>query len=566
MISGVLLVELSETSQAVTATRSRLAKIELIAARLRELTPEETVPGVAYLCGELRQRQIGVGWAALRELPQPAAAPSLTVAEVDALLEEIGKQAGAGSQRERRRLLDLLFGRATDGEQRFLQRLILGELRQGALEGVVVEAVARAAAVPAAEIRRALLLRGDLRAVAVAALAEGSAGLAAFRLEVGRPLAPMLAQPAEDIDTAFAKVSPSGEKTVAVEEKLDGARIQVHRSGSEVAVFTRSLDEVTARVPEVVAAALALPVRDVVLDGETIALRPDGRPHPFQVTASRFGSKKPTEELRATTPLSCTFFDILHLDGVDLLDHPGAERFAALASVLPGELRVRRALTDDPAAGAAFLAETLRRGHEGVLVKSLETPYEAGRRGGGWLKVKPRHTLDLVVLAAEWGHGRRKGWLSNLHLGARDPAGVVGEPGGFVMLGKTFKGMTDELLGWQTEQLLARAVDPERVGRARPARTRGGDRVRRGTGQHPLSRRRRAAVRPGQGVPRRQDRRRGRHDRGRPRHPRRLNPETFGFGRHVRCYSTEHVAQSAVEGVAAPGWRAGGAGARPVRR
>jgi DNA ligase-1 len=454
----VLLVELSETWQAVSATRSRLAKVELIAARLRELGPDETEAGVAYLCGELRQRQIGVGWAALRELPEPASEPSLTVAEVDALFARIGGQRGPGSQAERRRLVAELFGRATEPEQRFLRQLLLGELRQGALEGVVVEAVARAAEVPAAEVRRAVLLRGELRAVAVAAMAGGSAGLTGFRLEVGRPLAPMLAQPAEDIDAAFAKVSPAGDVTVAVEEKLDGARIQVHRSGREVAVFTRSLDDITARVPEVIEAALALPVRDVVLDGEAIALRPDGRPHPFQVTASRFGSRVSIERLRAETPLSCTFFDILHLDGEDLLDEPGDVRFAALAGVLPAELLVRRELTADPAAGAAFLAGTLRRGHEGVLVKSLATPYEAGRRGGGWLKVKPRHTLDLVVLAAEWGHGRRQGWLSNLHLGARDPAGVVGEPGGFVMLGKTFKGMTDELLGWQTEQLLARAV------------------------------------------------------------------------------------------------------------
>ena len=453
MIGRVLLVELSETWQAVAATRSRLTKIGLIAERLRQLAPAETVPGVAYLCGELRQRQIGVGWAALKELPAPASAPSLAVAEVDALLDTIGQCGGPGSQRERRQLLEELFARATEPEQRFLRQLILGELRQGALEGVVVEAVARAAEVPSGEVRRALLLRGDLRAVAVAALAEGSAGLAAFRLEVGRPLAPMLAQPAEDIDAAFAKVSPA-----AVEEKLDGARVQVHRSGSDVAVFTRSLDDITARVPEVVEAALRLPARDVVLDGEAIVLRADGRPHPFQVTASRIGSRSITPKLRAELPLSCAFFDVLHLDGADLLDQPGTVRFAALERAVPEPLRVRRTITDDPAAGAAFLAEAIRRGHEGVMVKSLESPYEAGRRGSGWLKVKPRHTLDLVVLAAEWGHGRRSGWLSNLHLGARDPAGVVGEPGGFVMLGKTFKGMTDELLRWQTERLLELAV------------------------------------------------------------------------------------------------------------
>jgi DNA ligase-1 len=449
MIGTVLLIDLVQTWQAVAATRSRLSKIGLIAERMRRLSPAETVPGVAYLCGELRQRQIGVGWASLRELPAPAGDPSLEVAEVDAAFEAIGQCAGPGSQAARRKLLDELFARATADEQRFLRQLLLGELRQGALEGVVVEAVARAAEVPVAEVRRALLLRGDLRAVAVAALAGGSAELARFRLEVGRPLAPMLAQPAEDIVVALGKVSPA-----AVEEKLDGARIQVHRSGRDVAVFTRSLDDITARVPEVIEAALALPVSDVVLDGEAIALRPDGRPHPFQVTASRFGSRT----VKAALPLSSAFFDVLHLDGDDLLDQPGAARFAALDRAVPEALRVRRTITDDADDAAVFLAETLARGHEGVMVKSLETPYEAGRRGGGWLKVKPRHTLDLVVLAAEWGHGRRRGWLSNLHLGARDPAGVVGEPGGYVMLGKTFKGMTDELLRWQTERLLELAV------------------------------------------------------------------------------------------------------------
>jgi DNA ligase-1 len=264
----------------------------------------------------------------------------------------------------------------------------------------------------------------------------------------------MLAQPAAGIGEALAKVSPA-----AIEEKLDGARVQVHRDGNDVAVFTRSLDDITARVPELTEAALALPVTSAVLDGEAIAVRPDGRPHPFQVTASRIGSRTITGELLVKTPLSWTVFDALHLGGEDLLDRPGSERFAALAAAVPPGLLVRRMVTDDPAAAAEFLRESLTRGHEGVLVKALDTPYEAGRRGGGWLKVKPSHTLDLVVLAAEWGHGRRRGWLSNLHLGALDPDGVAGEPGGFVMLGKTFKGMTDQLLEWQTGQLLSIAVD-----------------------------------------------------------------------------------------------------------
>ncbi len=446
----MLLRDIAATSQSVAASSARLAKIDALAACLRRLAPEEIVPAVAYLSGELRQRQIGVGWASMREMPAPAAEPSLSVPEVDAAFERIGALAGAGSQAARRAMLAEVLGRATGAEQRFLFALLTGELRQGALEGVMVDAVARAAQVPGAEVRRALLLRGDLRAVAEAALLHGSAGLAAFRLRIGQPLSPMLAQPAEDLDTALARAGPAG-----VEEKLDGVRIQVHRAGQEVAVFTRSLDDITARVPEVVEAALALPAGAVILDGEAIALRADGRPLPFQVTASRVGSRGDVPRLREQTPLASVFFDVLHADGADLLDLPGAGRTDALAGLVPAELRIRRIVAEEADQAREFFAETLRRGHEGVVVKSLATPYEAGRRGGGWLKVKPRHTLDLVVLAAEWGHGRRKGWLSNLHLGARDP-----QTGGFVMLGKTFKGLTDAMLGWQTERLLALAVTP----------------------------------------------------------------------------------------------------------
>jgi ATP-dependent DNA ligase I len=464
----MLLDEVAETSSAVAASSARLAKVERLAACLRRLDPGEVHPGVAFLSGELRQRQIGVGWAALRQAPQPAAAPSLTVAEVDAGFERIGRLAGPGSQGERRRLLAELLGRATASEQRFLVRLLSGELRQGALEGVMVEAIARAAGVPGAEVRRALMLRGALGPVAQVALARGVPGLREFRLEVGRPLQPMLAQTATSVEVAMERV---GEAAVewkldgtsdpirenlavrggqgAIEWKLDGVRVQLHKAGDEVHVFTRTLDDVTARVPEVVEMVLALPVRSAVLDGELIALQPDGRPHPFQITAGRFGSKLDVERQRLAVPLTLYLFDALHVDGEDLIDRGGAERHAALAAVTPEALRVPRTVTANPAAAEAFLADTLARGHEGVLVKSLAATYEAGRRGAGWLKVKPVHTLDLVVLAAEWGHGRRKGWLSNLHLGARDPDG-----GGFVMLGKTFKGLTDQLLTWQTERLL----------------------------------------------------------------------------------------------------------------
>jgi DNA ligase-1 len=438
----MLLTDLVATSQAVAATSRRLEKVALIAAALRLLTADEVVPGVAYLSGELRQRQIGVGWASLRDRPPPAADPTLTVGDLDAALERIGATTGAGSQAERKRLLADLFGRAVAAEQEFLVRLLVGDLRQGALAGVMTDAVARAREIPAAAVRRAVLLRGDLREVAVAALAEGEAGLAEFRLQVGRPLAPMLAQTATSVADALAAVCPA-----AVEWKLDGVRVQVHRNGDDVAVFTRSLDEVTGRLPEVVEAVRALPVDSVVLDGEVLALDETGRPRPFQVTASRVGRRGDPAASRTELPLTTAFFDILHRDGEDLLDAPGADRFAALAQVVPDELRIRRTVAEDVAAAEAVYAEALAAGHEGVVVKSLDTAYEAGRRGGGWLKVKPRHTLDLVVLAAERGHGRRRGWLSNLHLGARDP-----ETGGFVMLGKTFKGLTDELLRWQTER------------------------------------------------------------------------------------------------------------------
>ena len=455
----MLLADLVATSAAVAGTSRRLAKVALIAGALRLLAADEVVPAVAYLSGELRQRQIGVGWASLRDHPPPAAEPTLTVRDVDAALERIGATAGAGSQAERRRQIADLFGRAVAAEQEFLVRLLLGDLRQGALAGVMTDAVAEAAELPAQAVRRAVLLRGDLREVAVTALAEGAAGLARFRLEVGRPLAPMLAQTAPSVDAALATVCPA-----AVEWKLDGIRVQVHRSGADLAVFTRSLDEVTGRLPEVVEAVRALPVDSVVLDGEVLALDRAGRPRPFQVTASRTGRRGDPTRLRAETPLSTAFFDLLHRDGEDLLDAPGAHRVEALSQVTPGELRVRRTVTGEVATAEAVYAEAIAAGHEGVVVKSLDTPYEAGRRGGGWLKVKPRHTLDLVVLAVERGHGRRSGWLSNLHLGARDP-----ETGGFVMLGKTFKGLTDELLRWQTERFHELAVsDDGWVVRVRP--------------------------------------------------------------------------------------------------
>jgi DNA ligase-1 len=425
---GVLFADLAAATEDVRAESGRKAKVERLALALRGLAPEERRAGAGYLAGAPRQRVLGVGWAALREPPPPAPEATLTVAQVDAALDRLAAISGSGSQAARRAELGALLARATASEQAFLTAVVLGDLRQGALAGVLGDAVARAAEVPLADVRRALMLRGDLGVVAETALDGGP--LSQFGLEVGRPLQPMLASTAPDVASALEKTGPA-----AVEWKLDGARIQVHRDGSDVRIFTRTLDEVTPRLPEVVEAALALPVRSIVLDGEAIALREDGRPHPFQVTGSRFGSRAPV----ASIPLTPMFFDVLHLDGEDLLDRPASERAEAL-TVVPQ--RVPRS-----GDGEAALAAALAMGHEGVVVKALDAPYEAGRRGSAWVKVKPVHTLDLVVLAAEWGHGRRHGWLSNLHLGARGPDG-------WVMLGKTFKGLTDEMLRWQTERLL----------------------------------------------------------------------------------------------------------------
>jgi DNA ligase-1 len=440
------LEEICRASADVAATRSRRAKVERLASCLAALAPTEVPIAVAYLSGALPHGSIGVGWASIKDVPPPAAPPgTLEIVEVDAILRRVGSLSGPGSQAARRKALHDLFARATEPEQRFLRGLLMGEIRQGALEGVMVDAVAKAAAVPIRDVRRAAMLAGDLGTVAAAAIDGGSEALTRFRLSPMTPVQPMLAQTADDVPAAFERISPA-----AVEWKLDGARIQIHRLGDEVRIFTRNLAEVTPRVPEIVEAIGDLPLSAVVLDAEAIALRGDGRPHPFGVTMSRFGSRSRAdlEHLRAEVPLRAFAFDALHVDGEDLLDLPASERFAALEARLPETLLVPRIVTGDVAEAGSFFEDALERGHEGVMVKALDTAYEAGRRGAGWLKVKRAHTLDLVVLGAEWGHGRRQGWLSNLHLGARDPA-----DGGFVMLGKTFKGMTDETLAWQTEQL-----------------------------------------------------------------------------------------------------------------
>ncbi len=441
----MLLLDVASASVDVGSTSSRLAKVSRIADLLHKAAPDTELVAiiVSWLSGELRQRQIGVGWASLRSLPAPATDPTLTVAGVDATFTEIGSVSGQGSQARRAALLAGLCGAATETEQAFLLRLLGGELRQGALAGIMTDAVAKAAALPATSIQRAAMLGGSLPAVAAAALSGGAPALEAFTLRVGRPVGPMLAQTATSVDDALER---HGGATI-FEAKLDGARVQIHRAGDDVTVYTRSLDDVTARLPEVVEATLALPVNQLVADGEAIALRPDNRPHRFQVTASRFGRSVDVAAALAAQPLSVFFFDILHHDGVDLLDAPTTDRLAALDALVPARQRVDRLATSDPARAAEFLDATLAAGHEGVMAKSPTAPYQAGRRGAGWLKVKPVHTLDLVVLAVEWGSGRRRGKLSNIHLGARDPA-----TGEFVMVGKTFKGMTDAMLDWQTER------------------------------------------------------------------------------------------------------------------
>jgi DNA ligase-1 len=443
---AVLFADIAATSAAVASTTGRRAKVSLLAAALKSLAATgdlaEIEAGSAYLAGEMRQRHIGVGWTSLRELPEPAEVATLGVVEVDRRFSDVGSVSGSGSQARRRALVRSLFAAATAGEQKLLSGIISGEVRQGAQAGLLADAIAAAADVSGADVRRALLLSGDLKKVAVAALLDGRAGLAEFRLTIGRPLAPMLAQAANSIDEALtATGSPA-----AVDAKLDGIRIQVHRDGDDVAIFSRSLDDLTARLPEIVSAARSSLPRQGVFDGEALVVGPDGRPRPFQETAGRAAQLSPG----LLTPY---FFDILHLDGADLVDEPGVLRWSALDHAVPHELRVRRRIVDSAEDAQAAFAEALEHGQEGVVIKATQAAYDVGRRGSAWVKVKPRHTLDLVILAAEWGHGRRKGWLSNLHLGARNPAG------GYVMLGKTFKGLTDAILAWQTERLLELAID-----------------------------------------------------------------------------------------------------------
>ena len=429
-----------DVSTEVGSTRSRRSKIATIAALLQALRPDELTIAIGFLTGEPRQGKIGVGWAMIRDSDSaPSPTPSLTVRDIDDELTGLQATTGGQSVAARRTRLSALFARSTEAEADFLRRLIIGELRQGALDGIMADAIARANDVPLDTVRRAAMLTGSLGEVAVIARIGGETALGAVRLALFRPLLPMLAGSSPSAAEAIAACGLS-----SVEFKLDGARIQVHRADDHVRIYTRNLNDVTARLPDVVTAALAVDARQFIVDGEVLGFFDDDRPHAFQDTMSHF-----TTGAAATRPsLMAFFFDCLHADGVDYLDHPLHERIAVLDRIAPGR-GIRRVVTDSSDIAQSLLDESIAAGHEGVMVKALDSRYEAGRRGQSWRKVKPVHTFDLVVLAAEWGHGRRRGWLSNLHLGAR------ADDGSLVMVGKTFKGLTDELLRWQTEALLA---------------------------------------------------------------------------------------------------------------
>jgi len=437
----MLFEQLVETSRRVTGTSRRLEKIELIAELLRKAKPDEIETVVAFLSGYAPQGKIGVGYATLHGLgAAPAETATLEIGEVDAALTAMARSEA----KRRREFLPVLMARATAPEQAFLKALLVGELRQGALEGVMLDALAKASGTRPEHVRRAAMMAGDAARIARAAMEDGEAGLARFDVELMRPVQPMLAQTAEDAEEAIA-----GLGRAAFEYKFDGARVQVHRASGEVRIFSRALNDVTAAAPEIVSAARALPGGDLILDGEVICLAPGGRPQPFQVTARRFGRKLDLERMRAELPLTPFWFDLLYLDGQSTMDEPQQRRFAALTNLAPAGAVAPHLVTASPAEAEEFVRGALDRGHEGVMAKSLDAAYVAGARGQSWLKIKRAHTLDLVILAAEWGNGRRRGWLSNLHLGARDP-----EKGGFAMLGKTFKGLTDAMLEWQTGELL----------------------------------------------------------------------------------------------------------------
>ena len=441
----MLLANLVETSRRVRDTTKRLQKTELIASLLRQLAPGEAEIAVAFLSGLTRQGKLGVGYATVRAARGVHGDhPTLTILDVDRRLDELTRVSGAGSERLRREILADMLSRATGEEADFLARLIVGELRQGALEGIMLDAIAKASGISPDRVRRAAMMAGGVPAIAAAVFEHGEEGLTQFDLQLFRPVQPMLAGTADDVTEALDDL---GEP--ALEYKFDGARIQVHKSGDQVSIYSRQLNEVGDAIPEVVEAVRRLPAHDLILDGEVLSLDPAGRPQPFQVTMRRFGRKLDVERMKAELPMTPFWFDLLYVDGAPLLDQPQSTRFAELQRLSPGETVVPHLVTGNGDAAEDFLHAALARGHEGIMAKARDSAYAAGARGQSWLKIKRANTLDLVILAAEWGNGRRQGFLSNLHLGARDS-----DKGGFAMLGKTFKGLTDEMLRWQTAELL----------------------------------------------------------------------------------------------------------------
>lgn len=445
----MLLARVVEASNKIAETTKRREKTDILATLLRQLRPDEVEAAVAFLSGAIRQGRIGIGYAALHQTSagedvDKSVVPTLEVNDVDATLSEIADVQGAGAEQRRRQLLGSVFARATRDERHFLVRLMAGELRQGALEGIMVEALSKASGIAAERVRRASMLAGSVVAIARAVLQHGEAGLAQFDIQLFRPLQPMLAGTAEDVTEALEDLGEA-----ALEYKLDGARVQAHKSGDEVAIYSRQGNDVTIAIPEVVSAVRALPANNLILDGEVLSLMPDGRPQPFQVSMRRFGRRTDVEGLAQELPMTPFWFDMLYLNGGSMLDEEQTVRFGELKNMVPEASVIPNIVTSDSDRAEQFLHAALAQGHEGVMAKDRTSSYAAGARGQSWLKIKQARTLDLVILAAEWGNGRRRGWLSNLHLGARDT-----RKGGFAMLGKTFKGLTDEMLAWQTQTLL----------------------------------------------------------------------------------------------------------------
>ncbi|RJR32776.1 MAG: ATP-dependent DNA ligase [Desulfobacteraceae bacterium] len=443
--------EVVEASERLRATAGKKAKVSILADLLRRSRGKETYLLAHYLVGSIPSGKIGIGWRTIQNAMEglSSSGGSVEIHEVQKYLEDLSRVKGSGSAQRKTGTLRELFGRLRQDERSFLTGLLLGELRQGALEGLVLEALAIASSLPPDLIRQSFMFSGDIGLVAEAALHRGKEGLGQFGPRLFRPVYPMLASPAQDPEEALGRLGEA-----AWEYKIDGARIQVHKGNGNIRVFTRQLKDVTESLPEITDLARTLTADEAIFEGEAFALQADGKPLPFQTTMRRFGRIRDVEKTREEIPLSSYFFDLLYLDGEPLFTRGYRERFRLLSSIMPPGHVIPSIVTADPEEASGFLRKSLDAGHEGLMAKGLDSTYAAGQRGFHWLKVKRAQTLDLVILAAEWGHGRRQGWLSNIHLGARDP-----ESGRFVMLGKTFKGLTDQMLRWMTEKLRTLETD-----------------------------------------------------------------------------------------------------------